>query len=111
MALAPHTQTPLVNHVRAPVLGAGLTLLLFLPGIIGQGGDVHMGGTGLDQQPYLGRWLLLVAAMVAVSVAVYGVRVLTTRGERRHDPDHGRPPATTGLAEEPPGAPSADVIG
>jgi hypothetical protein len=76
VALAPRARVPVVNHVRAPALGAGLTLLLFLPGIIRQGGDVHLGATGLDQQPYLGRWLLLVAAMVAVSALVYGIRVL-----------------------------------
>jgi hypothetical protein len=76
VALAPRTRVPVVNHVRVPVLGAGLTFLLFLPGIIRQGGDVHMGATGLDQQPYLGRWLLLVAAMATVSAFVYAVRVL-----------------------------------
>ncbi|MCO1660571.1 hypothetical protein [Pseudonocardia humida] len=79
LALAPRTRVPLVNHVRVPALGAGLTLLLFLPGIIGQGGDAHLGATGLDQQPYLGRWLLLVAAMAAVSAAVYAVRLLRAR--------------------------------
>jgi hypothetical protein len=76
VTLAPGTRIPLINYVRVPVLGAGLTFLLFLPGIIRQGADVHMGATGLDQQPYLGRWLLLVAAMAAVSALVYGVRVL-----------------------------------
>jgi hypothetical protein len=76
VALAPRSRVPVVNHVRAPVLGAGLTLLLFLPGIIRQGGDVHLGATGLDQQPYLGRWLLLVAAMVGASALVYAVRLL-----------------------------------
>jgi hypothetical protein len=86
---APRTRVPLVNHVRVPVLGAGLTLLLFLPGIIRQGGDVHLGATGLDQQPYLGRWLALVAAMVAVSAAVYAVRVLAGRSRM----DRSAPPA------------------
>ena len=37
------------------------------------------GQTGLDQGPYLGRWLLLVAAMAAVSALVYGLRRLTRR--------------------------------
>ncbi len=96
VALAPRTRVPVVNHVRAPALGAGTTLLLFLPGIIRQGGDVHMGATGLDQQPYLGRWLLLVAAMVAVSAAVYGVRVLTGRRAPRPDPADGRSPLSSG---------------
>ena len=78
VALAPRTRVPLINHVRVPVLGAGLTLLLFLPGIIRQGEPVVLGATGLDQSPFLGRWLLLVVALFAVSALVYGVRVLTT---------------------------------
>ena len=63
-----------VNYVRVPALGAALTFLMFLPGIIRQGEPVVVGQTGLDQSPFLGRWLLLVAAMAAVSALVYGVR-------------------------------------
>ncbi|WP_214408090.1 hypothetical protein [Pseudonocardia lacus] len=85
LSAARRTRVPLVNHVRVPVLGAGLALLLFLPGIIGQGGDVHLGATGLDQRPYLGNWLLLVAAMGAVSATVYAVRVLRAGGCSRID--------------------------
>ena len=71
----PRLPVPLVNHVRVPLLGAGLTFLVFLPGIIRQGGATHLAATGLDQQPYLGRWLVLVAAMAALSALVYVVRV------------------------------------
>jgi hypothetical protein len=90
VALAPRTRVPVVNHVRVPVLGAGLTFLLFLPGIIGQGADVHLGQTGLDQGPYLGRWLLLVAAMAGASALVYAVRVAVTRSGT----DRSVPPGT-----------------
>ena len=62
-----------------PALGAALTFLMFLPGIIRQGEPVVVGQTGLDQSPFLGRWLLLVAVMAAVSALVYGVRRLTRR--------------------------------
>ena len=79
LALAPRTRVPIVNHVRVPALGAGLTFLLFWPGIVRQGGTTHLAATGLDQQPYLWRWLALVAAMAAVSALVYAVRVVTTR--------------------------------
>lgn len=68
-----------VNYVRVPALGAGLTFLMFLPGIIRQGEPVVRGQTGLDQSPFLGRWLLLVAAMAGVSALVYGIRRLTRR--------------------------------
>ena len=69
-----------MNYVRVPALGAALTFLLFLPGIIRQGDPVVRGQTGLDQSPFVGRWLLLVAAMVATSALVRGVGVL--RGRR-----------------------------
>ncbi len=76
VAFAPRTRVPVVNHVRVPVLGAGLTLLVFLPGIVRQGEAVVLGATGLDQSPFLGRWLVLVAALFAISAIVYGVRLL-----------------------------------
>ncbi len=75
----PRPRVPLVNHVRVPLLGAGLTFLVFLPGIIRQGEATHLAATGLDQAPYLGRWLGLVAAMFALSALVYAVRRFTTR--------------------------------
>jgi hypothetical protein len=73
----PRPAVPLVNHVRVPLLGAGLTFLVFLPGIVRHGGTTHLATTGLDQQPYLGRWLALVAAMAALSALVYVVRLVT----------------------------------
>jgi hypothetical protein len=71
----PRRRVPLVNHVRVPLLGAGLTFLVFLPGIVRQGEATHLAATGLDQQPYLGRWLGLVAVMVGLSALVYLVRL------------------------------------
>jgi hypothetical protein len=75
----PRVRPTTVNYVRVPALGAALTFLMFLPGIIRQGEPVVVGQTGLDQSPFLGRWLLLVGAMAAVSALVYGVRRLTRR--------------------------------
>ena len=75
----PRGRVPLVNHIRVPALGAGLTLLMFLPGIIRQGDPVVRGQSGLDQSPFLLRWLLLVVAMAAASALVYGLHVLRTR--------------------------------
>jgi hypothetical protein len=67
------------NHIRVPALGAGLTLLIFLPGIIEQGGPTYRAATGQDQQPFLGRWLLLTAAMFAASAVVYATRLAAAR--------------------------------
>ncbi|OLT04172.1 hypothetical protein BJF90_23670 [Pseudonocardia sp. CNS-004] len=72
-------RVPVVNHVRLPLLGAGLTFLLFLPGILGRNEPTLRSLSGLDPGPVAGRWLLLVATMVAVSALVYLVRVLRAR--------------------------------
>ncbi len=52
---------------------------MFLPGIIEQGAPTYAAATGQTQEPFLGRWLLLTAAMFAVSAAAYGVRVALAR--------------------------------
>jgi hypothetical protein len=65
---------PRVNYVRVPALGAGLTFLMFWPGIVRQGTATHLAATGLDQTPYLGRWLALSALLFAASGLVYVVR-------------------------------------
>ena len=66
---------PAVNHIRLPALGAGLLFLLFFPGIIRQGQQTYLAATGHTQQPYLGRWLVLVAAMFAISAVSYATRL------------------------------------
>jgi hypothetical protein len=75
----PRIPSTAINYIRVPALGAALTFLMFLPGIIRQGEPVVRGQSGLDQGPFLGRWLLLVAAMAAVSALVFIVRRLTRR--------------------------------
>ncbi|MBW0014568.1 hypothetical protein [Mycobacterium sp.] len=67
------------NHIRVPALGAALTLLIFLPGIIEQGASTFYAATGQTQQPFLGRWLLLSAVMFAVSALVYATRLAVAR--------------------------------
>ncbi len=72
------------NYLRIPALGSGLTLLVFLPGIIRQGAPTYLSATGQTQQPFLGRWLLLTAAMFATSAVVYLSRLALAarRGSR-----------------------------
>jgi hypothetical protein len=67
------------NHIRVPALGAGLTLLIFLPGIIEQGAATYHAATGQTQQPFLGRWLLLTSVMFAVSALDYVARRAVAR--------------------------------
>jgi hypothetical protein len=70
---------PLLNYLRVPAMGAALTLLVFLPGIIEQGAPTYIAATGQTQEPFLGRWLLLTAAMFATSAVVYGIRLMLVR--------------------------------
>ncbi len=73
---------PALNYVRIPAMGAALTLLVFLPGIIQQGAPVYAAATGQTQEPFLGRWLLLTAAMFATSAVVYAIRMVAARRVR-----------------------------
>ncbi|ELR85405.1 MULTISPECIES: hypothetical protein [Mycobacterium] len=79
----PGPDVPVLNHLRVPALGAGLTLVVFLPGIIRQGGATYRAATGQTQDPFLGRWLLLTAAMFAVSAATYAIRTARVRRRTR----------------------------
>jgi len=81
-----HPKVSARNHIRVPALGAGLTLLVFLPGIIQQGGPTYQAATGQTQQPFLGRWLLLTAAMFAVSAAGYATRLAVARRRTADQP-------------------------
>jgi hypothetical protein len=67
---------PVLNHLRVPALASGLTLLVFLPGILEQGAPTYLAATGQTQAPFLGRWLLLTAALFAASAVAYAIRVL-----------------------------------
>ncbi|OBB94819.1 hypothetical protein [Mycobacterium sp. 852002-40037_SCH5390672] len=74
---------PVLNYLRVPALGAGLTLLVFLPGIVRQGAATYRAATGQTQDPFLGRWLLLTAALFAVSAGIYAARVAMVRRSAR----------------------------
>jgi len=75
-------RVPVLNYIRVPLIGAALTLVVFLPGIIRQGAATYAAATGQTQDPFLGRWLLLTAAMFATSAMVYAVGVYRSARER-----------------------------
>jgi len=63
-----------VNFVRVPVLLSGLLLLVFAP-IIFQRSEVAYGvASGLDQNPYLARWLVISGVLFLASAVLYAVR-------------------------------------
>ena len=68
-----------VNYLRLPVLASALTGILFLPGIIAQGSETYVAATGLTQDPFLTRWLLLCAGFFVASAIAYAVRLALSR--------------------------------
>jgi hypothetical protein len=76
-------RVPLRNYVRVPALGSGLLFLIFFPGILRQGAALYFDDTGLTQEPFLGRWLMLTAIMFAVSAVRYGTRSVAGRKTRQ----------------------------
>lgn len=85
------TGVPIINHVRVPVLAAGLLFLLFFPGILKQGASSYADATGQTQEPFLERWLILSAVIFALSALAYGVRTTRTH----HGPQSGTAGTTT----------------
>lgn len=80
-----------INHVRIPVLASGLLFLLFFPGILQQGSETYLAATGQDQQPFLGRWLVLSGVFVAASAALYILRLTREHLRRRQSKSADRP--------------------
>nr|WP_296769876.1 hypothetical protein [Rhodococcus sp. (in: high G+C Gram-positive bacteria)] len=68
------TISPL-NYLRIPLMGTALTFVVFFPGIISQGSQSYTTATGLTQEPFLGRWLALTAALFGVSALAYALRI------------------------------------
>jgi hypothetical protein len=68
-------------------MAAGLSFLLFFPGIIQQGQFTYFAATGQTQQPFLGRWLLLVAALYGLSALAYAARLAAGRRGQPTDTD------------------------
>ena len=63
----------LLAHVRVPAGIAGVLLLVYLPGITGKGDPVLEGVSGRTLDGALEAWLLITAALFAISGMVYAV--------------------------------------
>ena len=66
---------------------------MFFPGIIRQESATYVAATGQTQQPFLGRWLLLTAAMFIASALLYTIRLVLARGARSTSTTGGLPPS------------------
>lgn len=64
-----------VNHLRVPILLSGLLFLLFSPLILRRSEPAYGAASGLDESPYLERWLVITAVLFLGSAVLYAVRV------------------------------------
>jgi hypothetical protein len=69
----------LLNHVRVPALLSGLLFLVWAPLILQRSESIFRLKAGLDQDPYLDRWLTISVGLFAVSAAIYAVRLARSR--------------------------------
>ncbi|MEU6439284.1 hypothetical protein [Streptomyces sp. NPDC047046] len=75
------------GHVRVPAALSLLLLLVWFPLISGRVDGQFRSLTGRSTDPYLGHWLLITAALFAVSAVVFVVRVRRA-AKRRPSADH-----------------------
>lgn len=81
---------PAVNYIRLPILGSGLLLLMFLPGIVQQGAGTYRAATGQTQEPFLGNWLLITATLFVLSAMLYAARLGVRTAQQRRRRREGR---------------------
>ncbi|WP_236655237.1 hypothetical protein [Streptacidiphilus carbonis] len=84
---------PVINHLRVPTALSGLLLLVWFPLILNLS-KPYTGDTTLNEHPYLGRWLLITAALYAASLVLLALRLL--RHRRRSRPAGPRVPGSAG---------------
>ena len=90
-----------LNHVRVPAALSLLLLVVYAPLILRIDPAHYEETTGLGVDGYLGRWLLISAALFLISGIAYAIRL-------RHGPGRvpDRPPAITApIAAQPGGGP------
>jgi hypothetical protein len=80
-------RVPLLNYLRVPAAASALLFVVFLPGIIRQGGTTYHAATGQTQRPFLLRWVLISAVLFGCSAVVFAVRYVRARNATPgHDP-------------------------
>ena len=72
---------PWINHLRIPTVLAAVTLAVSFPLVLRHSERAYHAASGLTEDPYLARWLLLTGSAFALSAATYVVRLL--RAARR----------------------------
>jgi hypothetical protein len=75
-----------IAYVRIPALLSGLLLLVFFPEILRLGDQAFFTASGLHQQAFLVRYLLICAALFALSGLAYAVRLRRASASSRARP-------------------------
>jgi hypothetical protein len=73
---------PWVNYVRVPVVLSAVFLTVSFPLVLRHSEPAYHTATGLTENPYLGRWLLLSGGAFAASAVLYVVRSARSRLSR-----------------------------
>lgn len=68
-----------LNHVRVPVLLAGLALLVWFPLVLATGEGTFKAASGLTPDVYMGRWLALTGVLLVGSLVVFCIRLPSLR--------------------------------
>jgi len=63
-----------LNHLRVPALLSGLALLVFYPLVLDRAGPSYTSASGLSNEVYFERWLLLCAVLFVGSALLLAVR-------------------------------------
>lgn len=91
-----------VNYVRVPVFLSGLLLLTYFPLILEQV-EIFTAYTGLPDDVFLGRWLLISAALFGLSALLLLVLMWSSRPTRRAPEPNGE--STPGMESDEPDEP------
>jgi hypothetical protein len=74
------TKPGTVNYLRVPALLSSFLLLMSFPVILRKSEGPYGAASGLDQSPYLARWLLLTGIAFGVSALLLAVRSRRSAG-------------------------------
>jgi hypothetical protein len=80
-ALATVAGVPWLNHLRVPAVISGLLLLVWSPLIL-RLPTTYFEASGLSAQPFLLRWVVVTAALFAISAVTLVVRAARNRPSR-----------------------------
>jgi hypothetical protein len=73
---------PLINYIRVPAVLSAVMLLISFPLVLRHSEPAYHTASGLTEQPYLGRWLLLTGCAFGGSALLYIARLLRLKLRR-----------------------------